>query len=566
MEEALENFDLSELIGEFRDEARAQAAHLDDALLTLDAGTPLSAADRQALLRALHTLKGNAGMLGLHPLRDFVHTVEGIFKQGGSTPDDLPLPLLHRAATLLRQAVDRAGTPEEQAAFGALQLNVPTADAGSPPAPPAAAPAVPVLRAAAPKPAARPRAPAGGTATRADDLREATLRVPAGRLDTLLSRVADLAAEVAALEQWVALHRGGLRDAGLERPLTNRVETLAVAGEAVRRSAAALRTVPVGRLFARFPALARDIARERDKQVRVIMEGEATELDKSTADALAEPLLHLVRNAVDHGIEPVAERRAVGKPAQGTLWLRATPAGDRVRIEVEDDGRGLNRAAIRSRAAEQGVVPADAELAGPEVDHLIFRSGFSTRQEVTDVSGRGVGLDVVRERVLQLRGSVEVQPGEHGGTTFTLQLPLNLALVPALFFEADGETFALPADDVDEAVRAAPLRHAGAAEVVTPRDEPLPLIRLARLFGRLDGEPPRYLVVVRRGGRSAAVGADRLLAQRPAAVRALPAALGAPRGVSGATVDARGHVVLVLDVEQLLDMNIDLYRGGTIGR
>lgn len=494
-------------------------------------------------------------MLGLHPLGDFVHSVEGIFKSGGSAPDTLPLSLLHQAATSLRQAVDRVGTPGEEAAFGALQLHVP-------PAAPAEAEPVPEP---APEQAPEETASPGGTELRAADLREDTLRVPAARLDALLNRVANLTTEVAALEQWIASQRPVLQNAGLRRPLDNRMETLAVAADAVRRSAAALRTVPVGRLFARFPALARDLARAQEKQVRVILEGEETEIDKSTADALAEPLLHLVRNAVDHGIGPPAERRAAGKPAMGTLWLRATPAGDRVHIEVEDDGGGLDRSAILARAVERGLVPEDADLAGAEMDHLIFRPGFSTRREVTDVSGRGVGLDVVRSRVLELRGSVDVEPGEHGGTLFVLRLPLTLALIPALFFQAAGETFALPAGDVDEAVRATEPRYVGAAEVVTLRDEPLPLIRLSRLFGTADGEPPRYLVVVRRGGRAAAVGAERLLAQQPAAVRALPSALGAPRGVSGATVDANGHVVLMLDAEELLNMNIDLYRGGSGG-
>jgi two-component system chemotaxis sensor kinase CheA len=552
-----ESFDLSELLDDFRDEGRAQVALLDAAAAALERGQALAPAARDALLRALHTLKGNAGMLGMRPLQDFVHALEDVLKPWDGMPGSHAPASLGEAAAALRRAVDRAGTAGEGEAFAALAA-VPL----SPPSP-AAGPAA--WEEATPVPAA-PLPPAEAEDdTEAADLREETLRVPIGRLDALLSRVGELASVVAALEQWAAAERPALEAARLRRPLAERLETLVAAATAVRRSATELRTIPVGRLFARFVGVAREIARAQGKRVRVVLEGEETGVDKSTADALAEPLLHLVRNAVDHGIEPPERRAAAGKEPEGTLLLRAVAEGEQVRIEVEDDGAGLDLAAARERARERGLVAGDEDLSPAELAELLFLPGFSTRERATGVSGRGVGLDAVRAALAALRGSVEVEPGEEGGTRFVLRLPLTLALLPALFFEAGGETFAVPAADVEETMRTPPVAHVGPAETVEVRGEAVPLVRLSRLFGWGERGEPRFVVLLRRGTRAAAVGADRLLAQRAAAVRALPAGLAGTRGVSGATVEAGGKVVLLLDAAQVMELNVDHYRGGAGG-
>ncbi len=396
-------------------------------------------------------------------------------------------------------------------------------------------------------------------------MREESLRIPMARLEPLLSQVDDLARAVEGMRAWAAEARDALRAAGLSRALGERLEEVDVAAASVRRSATALRLVPVGRVFSRFPALAADLARERGKLARVEVRGEGTELDKATADALLDPLLHLIRNAVDHGVEPPGERRALGKPETAVIVLSAAQEGDRVRIEVEDDGRGLDRARIEARGRELGLIGPDETPAEEEIDDLLFRPGFSTRAQADELSGRGVGLDVVRDAVERLRGRVHVEEGEEGGTRFVLILPLTVALVPVLFFRAAGETFAIPALDVEETVRAAPPGRVGPAETVDVRDEAVPLVRLERLFGWEPAPDPRFVLVLRRGTRAAAVGAERLLAQDAAAVRALPGALGGPSGVSGAVVDARGRVVLLLDPGRLLEMNVDLYRGGAGG-
>lgn len=557
-EEALSDlFDLSELLGDFRDEARDPIARLDAALAGWERGETLAEPDRAPLLRGLHTLKGNAGMLGLHPIQDFVHSVESVLKRSHAPPSQATLAALLRGAAALRLAVDRAGSPEEERAFAAL---VPIREEpGGAPAEPAPAP--PEAAAEPPHEAAVP----GPAEVRAEDLRDDVVRIPFRKLDVLLDEIGEVMSEITALEEWEEAHRSALRAAGLGRVLQDRLETLAASADAARRTATDLRMVPVGRIFARFPALVRDLARDQGKRVRVVVEGEETRLDKSTADAVAEPLLHLVRNAVDHGIEPPEEREAAGKPPEAVLALRAAQEGDRVRIEVEDDGRGLDRAGIVARAREQGVLPPEAGN-GEQAEELIFRPGFSTRREASAVSGRGIGLDAVRGAVSRLRGSVEVAEGGEGGTRFLLRLPLTVALVPALFFEAAGERLALPSADVEETLRAGEVERVGPAEVVRVRDEVLPLARPARIFGWDDGRPPRFLVVVRSGVREVAVAADRLLDQRPTTVRALPAAVGSPPGISGATVAPDGGVVLVLDPAAMVELNVDLYRGGGGGQ
>jgi two-component system chemotaxis sensor kinase CheA len=500
-----DSFDFSELFSDFRDEGRDQLARLDDALLALDAGGPLTDAARAELLRGLHTLKGNAGMLGLRPLQDYVHALETVLRQSSPALAGIVAPL-QRSAAALRRAVEQAGTPGQDAALAALDA-VPLPAAAPPPiagvtlvaASPVTdavgssaetdAPATesPELSAESPTAPEAP-GPAGTAETEgvgdADPLampspvpsqagdetgaevRDEVLRVPFARAEALLNEVGTLAAALAAMERWAADHRDALQACGLRRPLAEHLEGVGAAVQAVRGSVRRIRMVPVSRVFGRFPALAAGLAREQGKRVRVLLRGEETELDKATADALLDPLLHLVRNAVDHGVELPEVREAAGKDPVATLWLCAASEGDQVRIEVEDDGRGLDVGAVVARARALGWVGADEEPPEEETAELLFRPGFSTRSEVTEVSGRGIGLDVVRSTVQRLRGNVHAEAGAEGGARFVLRLPLTVALVPVLFLESGGERLAIPAGDVEEAARVGPVERVGAAEVV----------------------------------------------------------------------------------------------------
>lgn len=580
------SFDFSVLFDEYRDEARQQLDLLDGALLTLERAGALAEEERAALLRAMHTLKGNSGMLGLAPLHDIVHRIEDVFR---FAPSEWPQPLLDRlfeSAAALRRAVEHAGKEGEAEAFARVAgisfgsvtaaplADEPKEQAQEQAQAQAQAPAPAALPESEAPPEEAPAPPAAEAVPAGLDAAAELLRVPFTKLEAMVARITELVEMGDALDHLARAHRETLAAVGLWRPLLERIERLKRIADDVRAAAMELRLVPVARVFGRFPSLARELAREQGKRVQVVLEGESTELDKSTVDILGEPLLHLVRNAIDHGLEPPEEREENGKPPEGALYLRATPAGDRVRIEVEDDGRGLDRRAILARARELRLIDQDAELEPQEIDALIFHPGFTTRRKVSTLSGRGIGLDVVVSSVARLRGSLEVEPGADGGTRFVLHLPLTLLVVPALLFESEGQTLALPVIEIEETIRSATRQKVGGSEVIRHDGELLPLALPSRIFGwprpapaaasgnpaNGGGDPERFAIVVRRGSRAAAIAADRLIEQRDVVVKPIPALLGQPHGVSGATVAPGGRVVLILDAGGLIDLNLDFHR------
>ncbi len=552
-----DSFDFSSLFDEFRDEAQGQLARLDAALLRIEDEGDLPEADRSALLRSLHTLKGNSGMLGLTRVVDGVHALESVFKSPPGEWSQALLDSLFEAAAALRRVAERVGTDEQEEAVLRLErVEIPSTE-GSARSPAATAPE------SAPRPPPAAEEPEEPEEPSEVDPASEVLRVRFSMLDQLLNQVGELVAAGAALDDLLEDHAAELETAGVRRLLQERGEALVRLTASVRRTTMDLRLVPVGRVLSRFPSLARDLARQQGKQVKVELHGEEVELDKGTVDALGEPLLHLVRNAVDHGIHIPREREAQGKPPTGTLTLRAERSGDRVRIEVSDDGTGLSRERILARARQMGLVgPGETPPPG-QLEELIFAPGFSTRSEATTVSGRGIGLEVVRSRVAALRGSLSVnsRPGE--GTRFVLRLPLTLAVIPALLFESAGETLAIATAEVEETLRGFASERAGGAEVVRHRGELLPMARTAELFGWRGADArgsDGFAIVVRQGARSAAVLADRLLEQRDVMVKALPRYLGSLPTVSGVGVAPTGRPLLLLDVGGVMDLNLTSHR------
>jgi two-component system, chemotaxis family, sensor kinase CheA len=509
-------------------------------------------------------------MLGYAAIRDYIHLLEEGFRD---PPAEWPQSLLDMAfegAAALRRAVGRLGTDGEEAALTRLAALPPLDSGGITDAPPAS-------YGEPPPDAPPPSADAGQDAESADVAGGGgeMLRIPLERLDALANHVAELLGAHAVLDEFLTVHRDALDSADLRRPLQRIIEQSERISGNLRDAATSLRLVPVGRVLRRFPSLARDLAREQGKRVRVELEGEETELDKSTVDILGEPLLHLVRNAVDHGIRTPEEREAIGKPPEGTIRLRATQMGDTVRIVVEDDGEGLDRESILRSARAAGLVAPGEQPDDGAIGELIFRPGFSTRTEADTVSGRGIGMDVVASSVARLRGNLEVEHQRGVGTRFVLQLPLTVAILPVLLFEAAGETLALPALDVEDIQRTSGTMRVADSEVVTRGDEVVPVARLERVLG-LDraagraGRSPgtaasRYVLVVRRGSRAVGVMVDRIVDQRDVVVKGLPSYLGQPHGVSGATVGPDGRVVLLLDAVELIDLNLQAHRRRTRG-
>jgi two-component system, chemotaxis family, sensor kinase CheA len=524
-----EPFDPRSLVEEFRDEAREQVDSLDEGLLQLERDGGLDEERRGSLMRSLHTLKGNAGMLGYSAIRDFVHVLETVLKSG-SAPSGVTVDRLFDGASALRQAVEAAGRAGEGQAFRQLtasRLRLEERDQGE----------------------ARDYGTADAQ-TLPDETGDGSgddrIRVPFAKLDALLNEVGELLAEADALA-------GAVEDA--PRSVAREwAEAVSRRSDRLRDATMSLRLVPLARVFGRFHGLVRRLAREQGKEARLMVSGESTEVDKSTADALAGPLLHLVRNAIDHGIAGPEAREAAGKARHGTIMLTAEQEGDHVRIQVEDDGVGLDLDAIRARARQQDLVDGDAPITDEEAVDLIFRPGLSTRAAANQVSGRGVGLDVVYRGVRDLRGELSVQSPPGGGTRFVMRLPLTVAIVPSLIFEAAGETLAVPASAVAGAARLDRIERVGATEVVRDGDRLVPLIDPDRLFGWPPTRRGGYGVLLHHGRGGAVVVAERLVDQRDLVVKALPA-YGVPTsGVSGASVMPGGRVILVLDPAAVIEM------------
>jgi two-component system chemotaxis sensor kinase CheA len=334
-----------------------------------------------------------------------------------------------------------------------------------------------------------------------------------------------------------------------------------------------VRMVPIGQIFTRLSQVVRNYAREAGKEIELEMRGEETELDKLMIEDLADPLMHLIRNAIDHGIEPPDLRKQLGKSEKGNVTLTAFPKGNHVVITVEDDGAGMDAAGIAAKAVEKGILAPDHGLDPVnnrrEILDLIFLPGFTTRDRVTEMSGRGVGMDVVRRNVSRLSGIIDIQtePGE--GTTFTLTLPITLAIIKALIVESGGQTFAIPLSSVLEIQQATSgqVETVEGREVMAVREDTIPLLRVSRVFNLLEqrDRDAFYVILVGLAERRLGIVVDILRDQQEIVIKQLGKRLSDIPGIAGATElgDRRG-VVLVLDVESLIDGTLKKTAAATI--
>ncbi len=321
------------------------------------------------------------------------------------------------------------------------------------------------------------------------------------------------------------------------------------------------RMVAIGQVFSRFRRVVRDLSKERQKQVRLGVNGEETELDKKIIDQIGDPLTHMVRNAVDHGIESPQERVAAGKPAEGTLRFDAYHEGNNIHVTVADDGKGIDVARVRAKAIEKGLVTADAadSLSEREILQMIFLPGFSTAQVVTDISGRGVGMDVVKRTIDNLGGHVDIETCLGKGTTFTIKLPLTLAIIQALLVEVGGEIFAIPIANVRETIRIAPkdiFTVEGQAEVIRLRDSVVPIVRLNDVLDtevRQASDDRLYVAVVGYEQKQVGLLVDRMVNEQEIVVKALEGEVKKVDCIAGASIMGDGSVSLILDAVALID-------------
>jgi two-component system chemotaxis sensor kinase CheA len=415
------------------------------------------------------------------------------------------------------------------------------------------APVAAVAAVAAPVVEAAPPAPPPAETKREVPAAAQTVRVDVEKVDRLVNLVGEL-----VINQAMLIQLGGTLPSDMCPGLISGLETLSQHLRELQEGVMAIRTQPVKSVFSRMPRLVRELAAQLGKEARLFITGEGTEIDKTVIEQLADPLTHLLRNAIDHGIERPEVRVANGKPAQGSIHLAAEHRSGRIVIEVSDDGKGIDRARVLERARARGLVDADAQPSDEEIDNLIFLPGFSTAEVVSNVSGRGVGMDVVRRNIQALGGRIVVQSRHGAGSRFLLSLPLTLAILDGMIVAVGRESYIVPLTNIVESLR--PRRqdiHAvpGSGDVVAIRGQYVPLLYLAGLFGvpGAVADAARGIVVVVENEGAGQVGlvVDELVGQQQVVVKSLEANYGEVEGIGGATILGNGRVALILDIAGL---------------
>ncbi len=619
---------LSTFVAEAKEHLDATARHL----LELEQGVEEARAGQlwATVFREMHSLKGAARAMNLESIEQLAHRLETVFgraRDGQLAATPAFFDLAYRSLDALAALVQQAGAPRASAEADIADLlarldaaqnlaQVPEAPP-APAAPPAAAPPsspapaspppAPSLPLAAPPsppvPASPPPVPSPPPAAPAPPpAAEESVRVSTAKLETLMAQVGELqvarlGAEQRAvelrgllddLEAWEAEYRarpaGAGEAAGLAwarlREVSSRLRGLQRRYEADQRrltqvmaglqdDVRRLRMLPINTLFATFPRMVRDMARDLGKSAQLVIQGGDTEVDRSVLEQIKDPLTHLLRNALDHGIEPPAERAAAGKPTTGTITLSAAQHGDSIIITVADDGQGIDADRVRQSAVKRGIISAEEAQSMSDQDALwlIFRSGVSTSTVVTDVSGRGVGMDVVRDKVERLHGLIDVRSTPGAGTTFILTLPLTVATTLCLLVQVAGQSFAVPISNVIRIVRLKPdaIGYAEGQAVIRPEGRPILLVNLAQVLGlpsRDDGAGPGRrtateadlgaALILGSAERRLAFRVDAVTTAQEVVVKPLPRPFLRVRYLAGASILGTGEVILVLNAADLL--------------
>jgi len=606
--------EMQEILNDFLTESNEMLEVLDQRFVTLESD-PNNTDLLNEIFRAMHSMKGSAGFLGFNNLVDVAHRGENILnklRQGEMAVNPAIISLILETIDVIKaiMADIRESGADSHVATAAIAaklddiLNGKTIAAA-----PASmeAVALKVEAAAAPVVApqtlgeilvndglaskeqvldaltaqqhqAEPKTPLGEILLQAKAITEraldqalhkqekqpkpaeedATIRVETKRLDSVMNLVGEL-----------VLGRNRLIKIGTQleqqhesdpqvRVLSETLAQLNLVTTDLQLAVMKTRMLPIKKVFAKLPRMVRDLSQKLNKQVHLEMRGEETELDKSVADEIGDPLVHLVRNAIDHGIETPAERQAKGKAGEGQLTIAASQEGNSIVIRINDDGRGIQVEKIKEKALSKGLI-SEAELATMEhreVLNLIFLPGFSTAEKVTDVSGRGVGMDVVRTNIRKINGSVDLESEPGKGSQIIIKLPLTIAIIQALMVEVERSIFAIPLSTVIEAVRISrsEIKTINGREVLHLRDRVLPLIRLAQEFDiPTDSDRERfYVVVAALGDRRVGVVVDELRSQEEVVIKSIWDYLETVKGVSGATITGEGKVVLILDTSELV--------------
>lgn len=537
------------LVHDFILETRDHLTSIENDLLALDR-EPGEPEALHSLFRSFHTVKGLAGFLEFDSVRALAHEVETILDQARNhelTIDSVVIDVVLESADYLKQEMNRleaelAGGPRsESAPVSELVRRVQALHRHDEPAVHEAAPAE-----------AHRAEPVGANAhaVAAKPNREKfSLRVDTIKLDYLLDMVGEMVIAQSMVRQDPEL--AGLRSPRVTRNLTQ----LSRVTDEVQKTAMAMRMMPVSQLFQRVSRLVRDMSRKMNKPAGLEMFGEETQIDKTIVEELADPMMHMVRNSLDHGIEPVAARKAAGKPERARISLRASHQAGHILIEIEDDGRGLDKEKILAKARDRGLIADGHALSDSDIHNLIFEPGFSTAAAVTDVSGRGVGMDVVKRQVTKLRGRIEIHSTPGKGTVFQLKLPLTLAIIDGLVVGVGGERYIVPIFTVQEMFRPADGMLStvkGQGEMVMVRNRLLPVVRLHRKFSvkpKTECAAESLFVVAEAAGQRFCLMVDEFIGKQEVVIKSLGEGLKNIPGVAGGAILGDGRVGLILDLD-----------------
>ena len=606
---------MEDLLQDFLQEAHDLLSDVDNKLVELEK-TPEDTGLLNDIFRGFHTVKGGAGFLNASELVTLCHLTENLFDRLRNGELELTSELMDVIMDATRGVRDMFGElgqgvqpqPAEARIIDALKaalagevvvatpVSAPVAEAhaGEPdwnqlqaavngeavPAElvvkesaqaPASVPAAGVtpVPAAPPSPfgrrtSDRPANKSAAQARRVEDRnRENTIRVDTSRLDQVLNLSGEIGLTKNRLTSLRADILAGRNDSDTLHALDQAVSQLDLLVSDLQNSVMKTRMQPIGRLFQKYPRIARDLARQLGKDVELALVGEETEVDKTMIEDLADPLVHLVRNAVDHGVESPEERLAAGKPVKSIVRLEARQEGDHIVLIIADDGRGMSPERIRAKAIEKGIIREEEAntLDDRQSLNLIFLPGFSTMSQASSVSGRGVGMDVVKTNIQKLNGSVEIRSEPGKGSVFIISLPLTLAILPVLLVLLGDQPFALPLSMVREIlpIEKEKMQEVGGKETLVVRGEVLPVVALSRLLGWPQLQTPEYGVLMQTSERSFILSVDSFAGRDDAVIKSLDDFR--PRGVAGVTTLSNGQIVLILDMKELLsDLNAHIDR------
>ncbi|MCX6135342.1 MAG: chemotaxis protein CheA [Ignavibacteriales bacterium] len=588
---ALPSFDneMAEIVESFIVESNEILDKLGQNLMDLEK-TPTDAELHNVIFRAVHTLKGTSSFLGFEQMTGLSHKFEDVLNkirkgelQVTSDKMDVMFEGYDLLKELLRRIETKDGTPVDihdvAAKLEAIAQGKTVESSRKVNAAPAVvAPVEPEKEEAVvveePTDSAKPPAedpamkaadgPVGQTAqVQLAKAADTSIRVDVARLDSLMDLVGELVLGRNRLSQ--ITHQMNEHEEGFAavRELAETNSHIDFITTELQMAVMKTRMLPIAKVFNKLPRLIREVSKEMGKEIDLIVVGEETELDKTLIEELNDPMVHLLRNAGDHGVECPQDRIAAGKPARGTVTVRAEHEGNHIVISVQDDGKGMDPDKLRQKAIEKGLTTEALarELSTKEIFNFVFAPGFSTAQKVTNVSGRGVGMDVVKTNILKLKGTIDIESELNKGSKFIIKLPLTLAIIQALLVEVNKEVFSIPLDSVHEVVRVGQqeLSTINGREVIRLRNSVLPLARLSEIFGmRQNGNGKRggemYVVVVGLAEQRLGIVVDSLLGQKEVVIKSLGDYLGNVRGIAGSTILGDGRVIMIVDVGELMKL------------